>query len=113
MPTATSGLPALIVIRSDSCKPCRRMELALYPAYEPFRSKVELFVLDVSDDEHEAASRQRARELGVESFFEKYRGITPSIAIVTKAGGLTHYTGNTSGRRSWERTFEAMVEDAE
>ena len=86
------------------------MELALYAAYEPFRSKVELFVLDVSDEEHEEAARLQARALGVEDFFEKYRGITPSIAILTKHGGLTHYTGNTFGRRSWERTLESMIE---
>lgn len=108
----TEGKPAVVVIRSDSCKPCKRMELVFYPAYEPFRSEVELFVLDVSDDAHEAAARDQARALGIEEFFEEHRGVTPTIGLLTKHGALTHYTGNTFGRRSWERTFEAMVDDA-
>ncbi len=89
------------------------MDLALYPAYEPFRSKVELFVLDVSDEQHEELAREQARALGVEEFFEKYRGITPSVAILTRQGGLSHYTGNTFVRRAWERTLESMVEAAD
>jgi hypothetical protein len=103
--------PAVLVIRSDSCVPCRRTELAMLPAYAPFRDKVELVFLDVTDDAHEAEALETARALGAEAFFLKHRGVTPSIALMSKSGRVRLYSGNTFGRRSWERTFRSMAEE--
>ncbi len=108
---AAAARPAVLVIRSDSCVPCRRTELAMLPAYAPFRDKVDLVFLDVTDDAHEAEALETARALGAEAFFLKNRDVTPSIALVSKSGRVRTYGGNTFGRRTWERTFRAMAEE--
>lgn len=112
LPAASAAArPAVLVIRSDTCVPCRRTELAMLPAYAPFRDKVDLVFLDVTDEAHEAEALETARALGAEAFFMKNRDVTPSIALVSKSGRVRPYSGNTFGRRTWERTFRAMAEE--
>jgi hypothetical protein len=109
-PRLKEGRPAIVVIRSETCGPCKRAERALLPALGPFRDRVDLVVLDVTDDEAEAASLETARALGILEFFVARRHVTPSIGLVSRHGKLRLYTGNTFGRRTWERTFAEMVD---
>jgi thiol-disulfide isomerase/thioredoxin len=106
----SEGKPAVVVIRSETCGPCRRAERALLPALEPYRDRVDLVVLDVTDEEAEATSLETARSLGILDFFLAHRRVTPSIGLISRHGRLRPYTGNTFGRRTWERTFAEMVE---
>jgi thiol-disulfide isomerase/thioredoxin len=106
----TEGKPAVVVIRSETCGPCRRAERAMLPALEPYRDRIDLVVLDVTDDEAEAASLETARSLDILDFFLEHRRVTPSIGLISRHGRLRPYTGNTFGRRTWERTFAEMVE---
>lgn len=112
-PRLTEGKPAVVVIRSETCGPCKRAERALLPALAPYAADIDLVVLDVTDEESEASSLETARALGLLDFFLARRGVTPSIALVSRRGALRLYTGNTTGRRTWERTFAAMVEEEE
>jgi hypothetical protein len=109
----TEGKPAVVVIRSETCGPCKRAERALLPALAPFRNDIDLIVLDVTDEAAEASSLETARAVGVLDFFLARRGVTPSIALVSRHGHLRLFTGNTFGRRTWERTFAAMAADEE
>lgn len=105
--------PRVVLITADWCPACKRTEKAFYPALARFDGRIDLLVLDVTDDEAIASSRQTAAAAGVGRFFEQNRGVTPSIALINQHGYLRRFEGNPYVLRTWERTFREMVGDDE
>lgn len=101
--------PRVVLITADWCPACRRTDRAFYPAFQRFEGRIDLLVLDVSDDEAIERSRETARAAGVGRFFEQHRGVTPSIALINQHGHLRQFQGNPYLQRSWERVFGEMV----
>lgn len=84
--------PKLVIIRADWCIVCRQVEPSIMAAYEPYRTKMELVILNVSDEATTAESFRDASRHGVRGFFEKYGARTPSVGIFTEPekGRLVH-----------------------
>jgi len=101
--------PRVVLITADWCPACRRTDRAFYPAFQRFEGRIDLLVLDVSDDEAIERSRETARAAGVGRFFEQHFGVTPSIALINQHGHLRQFQGNPYLQRSWERVFGEMV----
>lgn len=103
--------PRVVLITADWCPACKRTEKAFYPALAHFEGRIDLLVLDVTDDDAIQSSRQTAAAAGVGRFFEQNRGVTPSIALINQHGYLRRFEGNPYVLRTWERTFREMVGD--
>lgn len=101
--------PRLVIIRASWCAACLKTERVLSPVLSENRDKLDVLTLDVSDEDAIRYSREVAFREGVSDFFEHYRGVTPSIALVSRGGRLRHYEGNPYRRESWERAVSELI----
>jgi thiol-disulfide isomerase/thioredoxin len=90
--TVSFDRPKLVIIRADWCTICRQVEPSIMAAYRPYRTKMELVILNVSDEASTAQSFRDASAQGVRGFFERYGARTPSVGIFTEPekGRLVH-----------------------
>ena len=86
--------PKLVVIRADWCPYCRTAQPAIDAAYERFRGRVDLVVLDVTDDASANEAERAAVAEGVDRFFAAYRGRTPTLGIFVAPGEGRRVHGN-------------------
>jgi thiol-disulfide isomerase/thioredoxin len=86
--------PKLIVIRADWCPFCRTAQPAIDAAYAKYKGRVDLVVLDVTDDQTAAVAERVADEEGVAAFFEQYRGRTPTAGVFLAPGEGRRVHGN-------------------
>lgn len=89
---ASFDRPKLVVIRAAWCHFCREAEPNILAAYRPYASRIDLVVLDVTDDDAIARSRRIAAAEGVAAFFGKYAGRTPTVGVFVARdqGRLVH-----------------------
>lgn len=101
--------PKLVVIRAGWCPICRQVEPSVMSAYEAYRGKVDLVVLDVSDDAKVSQALAEATDQGCRSFFEKYGARTPTVGIFVQPekGRLVH--GELSDPATTTRELENAV----
>lgn len=101
--------PKLILIRAAWCDICKAVEPSILRAYEPYKGKVDLVVLDVTDEASVAKSHARASDEGVRAFFTQYGARTPSVGVFVGAerGRLVH--GNLSDETILARELDHAV----
>lgn len=106
---ASFARPKLVVIRAGWCPICRQVEPSVMSAYESYRGKVDLVVLDVSDDAKVSQALADATDQGVRAFFEKYGARTPTVGIFVQPekGRLVH--GELSDPATTARELENAV----
>ncbi|NUP06921.1 MAG: thioredoxin family protein [Polyangiaceae bacterium] len=73
--------PKLVVIRAGWCDICKDVEPSIMAAYEPYRGKIDLVVLDVTDEAAVAKAHGRASDEGVREFFMQYGARTPTVGV--------------------------------
>lgn len=73
--------PKLLVVRAAWCPACRRIEPVLKQAFEAYEGKVELVVLDVTDEDSTTNAKRRADTEGVAKIYERAAGRTPTILV--------------------------------
>jgi thiol-disulfide isomerase/thioredoxin len=92
--SADYSRPKLVVIRAEWCPFCKSAQPAIDRAYAPFRDRVDLVVLDVTDDATTSDSEKRADAEGVAAFFAQYRGRTPTAGVFIAPGEGRRVHGN-------------------
>ncbi len=101
--------PKLVLITAEWCHFCRQAEPALMDAYGPFRGKVKLVELDVTDDFTTRESAALATEEGVRAFFDRFHGRTPTVGVFVGVndGRLVH--GDLEDPETLRRELEHAV----
>lgn len=103
--------PKLVIIRADWCNFCHELEPSIRAAYAPYREKIDLVVLDVTDEATTNASLSRAATEGVRTFMDKYGARTPSVGLFVSAehGRLVH--GDLSDPETLKRELDYALEN--
>jgi len=78
--------PMVLVVYADWCPLCQRLKPALALINERYNGKINFVLLDVTSATTTAQSRQRARSLGLEGFFDKNYDAT-SLVVIRDPGG--------------------------
>ena len=78
--------PKLVLIKAAWCGICKEVEPSILAAYEPYRGKIDLIVLDVTDETTVAASHTRAGDEGLREFFVQYGARTPTVGVFVGEG---------------------------
>lgn len=101
--------PKLVLITADWCHFCRQAEPALMEAYGPYRGKVKLVELDVTDDFTTREAAALATDEGVRAFFDRFQGRTPSVGVFVGVndGRLVH--GDLEDPETLRRELEHAV----
>jgi len=78
--------PLVLVVYADWCPLCQNLKPVLALMNERYRRKIRFVRLDVTSEATTAKSRQQARSLGLEPFFDKYYTLTSLVVIQDPAG---------------------------
>lgn len=104
------AVPATVfVVWSSTCGACRTMDQAFYEALGPYRSDIDVVVLDVSDESTSRRAERAAREHGVWPFFRDFRGVTPTVLLRTRNGEAELYRGPRSKPEVWSRVLAELA----
>ncbi len=81
------GKPVVVDIYADWCAGCRKIKPTLEALKKEYGSKANFVVLDVTDKTTTEASAAKAKELGLEDLFTKYKSKTATVAVVNPGTG--------------------------
>ncbi len=81
------GKPVVIDIYATWCSGCKNIESTLSKLKQQYEGKAHFIVFDVSNQATSRQAEARARELGLENFFNQHKSQTSSVTIVDPANG--------------------------
>ncbi|MEO8574571.1 MAG: thioredoxin domain-containing protein [Pyrinomonadaceae bacterium] len=73
--------PTVAIIRADWCSACKEVEPIVNGLMQSYEGKLNLVVLDVSNDESTAKAAATAKSLGLTSFFEANKKSTSTVGV--------------------------------
>lgn len=80
------GKPMIVKIHADWCGTCQKLEATFEELQTQIGNQALLVVLDVTDEDAVARSAARADELGIRAFFDRYKGETGTVGVLTGRG---------------------------
>jgi thiol-disulfide isomerase/thioredoxin len=78
----TDKRPTVVAIRADWCPYCKKLEPIMMDLMKEYGERLNFVVFDITNDQTIAASKQLAKEKGLEEFFEKNKGKSAFVAII-------------------------------
>ena len=81
------GKPVLVDIYATWCSGCRKIKPALEAIKQQYADSANFVVLDVTDKGTTQASEDKAKELGLESFFAANKSKTATVGIINPNTG--------------------------
>lgn len=78
--------PLVVVIYADWCPYCQQLKPVLALINEKYKNRINFVRLDLTSEATAAASRQQARKIGLEEFFDKNQERTSLVLIQDAAG---------------------------
>jgi thiol-disulfide isomerase/thioredoxin len=85
-PSRPEKKPLVAVIYADWCPLCQKLKPTLVLINDKYRGKIRFVLFDVTSDVTVEKSRQQARTLGMEQFFDKNRETTSLVIIQDPSG---------------------------
>jgi len=76
-----AGKPTVALIRADWCSACKEVEPIINDLMQSYGGKVNLVVLDVTNDETTAKAEATAKSLGLSKFFAANKKSTSTVGI--------------------------------
>lgn len=73
--------PTIALIRADWCSACKKVEPIIQDLMQTYGGKFNLVVLDVTNDETTAQAIEKAKSLGLSSFFEANKKSTSTVGV--------------------------------
>jgi thiol-disulfide isomerase/thioredoxin len=106
---ATSGKPYVVKLHAQWCPYCMITKGVWSQIEDTYRDRVNLVVLDFTNQENTEASRTEALRLGLDSFFEEYVGATGVVVVLD--GRTKRVTAEIGGSRNFEE-YRAAIDAA-
>lgn len=73
--------PTVVIIGAEWCRACQKVDPIMKGLMKEYKDKLDFVVFDVTNEDVEAKSYEKAKSLGLSSFFEKYKKKTSTVAI--------------------------------
>ena len=86
---ARSGKPYVVKIHAQWCAVCMVTKDVWSQIQDAYTGRVNLLVLDVTNQATTDASRAEARRLGLEAFFDEHGGGTGTIVVLDRTKAVT------------------------
>jgi thiol-disulfide isomerase/thioredoxin len=106
---AKTGKPFVVKLHAQWCAVCLVTKGVWSQIEETYSRRVNLVVLDFTNDANTEASRAEATRLGLETFFEEYAGATGTIVVLD--GRTKEVTASINGSRDFA-TYRAAIDAA-
>lgn len=110
---ATAGKPYVVKLHAQWCPVCMVTKGVWSRIEQTYSTRVNLLVLDFTNDANTNASRAEARRLGLETFFDEYAGATGTIVVLDAR--TKQVTASIKGSRDfadYRAAIDAALNDA-
>jgi thiol-disulfide isomerase/thioredoxin len=110
---ATPGRPYVVKLHAQWCPVCMVTKDVWAQIEQTYAGRVNLLVLDFTNQATTDASRIEATRLGLESFFDEYEGATGTVVVLT--GATRQVTASIGGSRDfadYRAAIDAALTDA-
>jgi thiol-disulfide isomerase/thioredoxin len=107
--TATPGRPYVVKLHAQWCPVCLVTKDMWAQIEQTYAGRVNLLVLDFTNQAHTDASRVEAKRLGLESFFDEYGGATGTVVVLS--GATRQVTASIGGSRDFA-DYRAAIDAA-
>lgn len=81
------GKPVVVDIYADWCSGCKKIKPTLEALKEEYGSKANFVVFNITDKTTTEASVAKAKKLGLEDVFAKYKAQTATVAVINPGTG--------------------------
>jgi len=90
------GKPVVVDIYASWCPACKSIAPTLSKLKQQYSGKVNFVVFDVSDRGSTASAQNRAKQLGLNNYFQAKKSQTALVAIINPANGevIQEFRGN-------------------
>lgn len=108
-----AGKPYVVKLHAQWCPVCMVTKGVWSSIEQAYSTRVNLLVLDFTDDANTNASRAEARRLGLETFFDEYAGATGTIVVLDAR--TKQVTASIKGSRDfadYRAAIDAALNDA-
>jgi thiol-disulfide isomerase/thioredoxin len=96
---AKTGKPYVVKLHAQWCPVCMLTKDVWSQIEKTYSGRVNLVVLDFTNDANSEASRAEATRLGLEQFFDEYSGATGTIVVLD--GRTREVTASINGSRDF------------
>lgn len=104
------GKPVVIDIHASWCPACRNIAPTLSQLRQQYGDRVHFVKLDVSDRAQSNQSEQKAKRLGLGSFFASHKSRTGTVVIVDPATGrILAQHSNNANKDTYTRVLNAAL----
>jgi thiol-disulfide isomerase/thioredoxin len=111
---ANPGKPYVLKVHAQWCPVCMMTKSVWSEIQRVYSGRVNLVVLDVTNQTHTDASRTEAKRLGLEEIFDEYAGATGTIVVVN--GRTRKVTASITGSRDlaeYRAAIDATLRDGD
>ena len=109
----SAGKPYVVKLHAQWCPVCMVTKGVWSRIEQTYSTRVNLLVLDFTNDANTNASRAEARRLGLETFFDEYAGATGTIVVLDAR--TKQVTASIKGSRDfadYRAAIDAALNDA-
>lgn len=104
----TKTKPRVVIIRADWCTACQQLEPTMMGLMQEYGGKLDFVLLDVTNDETTARAAEKAKSLGLSSFFEANKKMTSTVAIF-KGRRAVYKTAKNFNRADYVKAFKRAI----
>ena len=108
MKEANPKNPTVAIIRADWCSACKEVEPIIDDLMHTYGNKLNLVVLDVSNDDSTAKAAETAKSLGLTNFFEANKKSTSTVGIFKNKKQVFKTTHNPD-RAAYVAAFDKAI----
>jgi thiol-disulfide isomerase/thioredoxin len=92
---ASSGKPFVVKLHAQWCPKCRMAKGAWSQVEAEYGTRVNMLVLDFTNEANTEASRVEAARLGLQNLFDEYSGATGFVVVLDRNKGVAAEVGGT------------------
>ncbi|MGB7202650.1 MAG: thioredoxin domain-containing protein [Pyrinomonadaceae bacterium] len=101
--------PVVVAIRADWCPYCKKLEPVMMELMKDYSEKLNFVVFDITNEKTIAASKQLAKEKGLEEFFDENKDKSAFVAILKENKQVFSAKYNTK-REAYVEAFDKALQ---
>lgn len=107
---AVEGKPYVVKIHADWCGTCTKLNPTFEALQQKYGDRANLVELDVTDKDTLASATAEAKRLGIQDFFDRYKGRTGTIGVLLADGETVRVLKGETDLTRYDEVIELAIE---
>ena len=80
--TKVANMPIVAIVKADWCAACKKIDSTVKGVMKSYMDKATWVIFDVTNKETTQSAKEKAKQMGLDTFFQKYSTQTSTVAII-------------------------------